>query len=238
MKRTAVIAVLMIVLCLPLASAYDESELEYEGCEYRGTELWCLQPAVVFGIIATMTDDVWCYSSEENLTCAGAECADHLDVGCFSMLETYDNIDILAEWAVFSDADSTVEDIRMEYETKTILAGEHGAVINPWEVDFIECELISEESVVICPYNNTKLFFDGNAMIIEDFDTVFLVVDIISEEEIFDLGGFFSENILYIGLIIVLIIVAFFVLKPKKNPFDQPVRKTRAPKRRKSRKTP
>ena len=236
MKRIlSVILFLVLISTVQTVGAQEVSEedMGVYGCEYRGNDIYCPQPTFVLEVTGTVVDDLWCFSTTENLSCSPDECAEYIDVGCFTLFELDEKMEVEMEWISVTPG---YYDMKSEFDSHVIDTGEYEAIVDPNEIDFAGCDVISDESLVICPYNNTRLRFDG-AILITDLGTDFLIIEILEEEE--TTGGiteFFSQNIIYIALIVLIIIVVIQVFKPKKKESTGKVGRAGKPKRKRTRK--
>lgn len=213
MKKVILVVVLISIL-IPMNIAQEDEIGDY-GCEYKNGKIYCPEPAFLLGVEGTITDDIWCYSTEEELSCSGDDCIEYLDIGCFTLFKIDEIMEVEVEWV---HAAPLTGEISRLYETEIIEPEEYEAAINPYAINFAQCDVIGDESTIICPYNNTYVYFDG-AVLVSDLGVGFLIMEILAEGEgaEFDFTSFFSDNIIYIALIVVIAIAAIQMSRPKKK---------------------
>jgi len=223
-KRTALAFAFVLLLSAIGYSYMDLSNASDQGCEDT-TGVWrCHIPAPINGS-AAFVESVACFSTE----------ADSFDKGCYGGLELTKSVSVSdCTYSVTDDKEfvyNPCEKVSLAKGTAIL------AMIDPAQLDMTGCDDYQEGTIYVkeCPMDGKEVAFEG-LIVLGDEESQAVLVTGISKSG-FDFMSFLVGNLLYIILIIVIVIVAYWVFMPHKPMFKErkPVKEAPAPKKYQSR---
>lgn len=195
-----------LILLAFAATGLAQMDIAEYGCEYRGLDLYCLQPSFVFDGQAKFVEDVFCIISSETVYCEGAECADYMDGGCFSTIQFAADLTATLTYNV-----ARGEEVEKVDESYALFANtDYGAAINPDMINYDLCDR-GVNGTVTCTYNRTEFSMNATVLLSED-EVMFVIIDM-SRVPKYDFSDFLSENWVYIILIIAIIAAVYWIKK-------------------------
>jgi hypothetical protein len=180
----------------------DLSNLTDQGCE-NSTGVWrCPFGSHIANAQAVFDGEIGCFST----------LADSIDKGCYAIIE-------LQKPVLIDDCTFSVDDNRnYVYNPCENVTLDNGTVMfaafDPKQIAGLNCEQTLQDTiyVTVCYVNNSKITFDGAVSLIADDPSVWITNMTISS---FDLKVFILNNLVYILLIIVILLVASWVFVPR-----------------------
>ena len=197
---------LLIVMFMGVAFSVfnDLSNASDYGCE-NSTGIWrCHTPAVLSNAYGKFSGDIACFSTEASL----------IDQGCFSAIELQQNV-------YTKDCTYSFNDNQLVYNPCDNIVLNKGELIpitlDPKDLDLSECDAFTVNTTYVhqCGVDGKSIKFDG----VMDTTNMSALLIFITKMEFqgFDIWAFIMSNLLYIVLVIVIIIIAYWVFAPRKT---------------------
>ncbi|GEM_PF-4628868 len=194
---------LLFALVLLASVSFALSNLKDFGCEYKTDgSAYCPDLTFTDKVPLHMTEDVYCISTL-NQSCSGQTCANVSDVGCAGSAEIktpiqFDNCqapaDVSQDKACTPTTLSSGSPITLLFDTKSI--------------DFSKCHQTDIAGLlqVECPYNGKD--FTATLGFFNESDIAFVVKETTA-------AGITFETAVYGGLVIVILLLAYWVFSGK-----------------------
>lgn len=209
MKIQLSLIIAAIILTTLLSSVGISKTLADFGCQQTGGQWYCPDFTYIDNVKLKLTDNVGCYSSIEGATCTN-NCASIVDIGCFAIAQVLE--DKSFQVCQKKITNSTVES---GYCRNEKLSSGDGILLalDPNSMDYSNCQKTSLTSIysIECPMNGIEM--TANLAFYGENDTAF----VISYSAPTGVGGFVSDNLLYIVLVVIVIIVAYWALYQNKG---------------------
>jgi hypothetical protein len=220
MKKMA-FAIFLSLLLVNVYSYYDTPT--EQNCYYSAGTLVCQTPAALTDAVAVISEGVTCFS--DNGT--------YPDYGCFATIAFAKNTNILnctyhveyvapendyeREMLAISNQTMKFELVYDPCKNVTIEKGDvYFAEIKPEEIDYSSCPMSVNDSVYVidCPLAGKEVTFSGTLQKVSGEDMVFIVG--INKANEFNLLKFILENLIYIVLVLIIIVLLYWIFSPHK----------------------
>lgn len=214
MARKTILVKAIFAAWLLLVFAAQAYGLTFEdvGCSaVEGGTLCPKDPLITADLV--FTSEITCLSS--NTTgCTGADCADIIDIGCYSTMKP-------AKPITFQVCSDLVQSNGTTYDyscSDQVVTNEYDAIIVPDAIDFTQCTKTLDAAVdaddvslyvIQCPKVTGKTVSYFGSFVNETF----FVAEYTATEG-FDAAAFFSQNAAYIILVIALAAVLAWFFRP------------------------
>ena len=196
----------------------DLSNLTEQGCE-DATGIWrCHIDTQINNASGKFVGDIGCFSTSSN----------SVDKGCFGALE-------LQNTAYMKDCTySVTEDREFVYHPCEMVSFNKGYVlpvlIDPGQVDLSNCDKFQEEGIYVnqCPADGKEVVFSGLINLADNESNIAIVTEM--RWAGIDWFSLIINNIVYIVLVAVIIVIAYWVFAPHKPMFKERTATERAEK--------
>jgi len=199
MKKVFLLVLLVnVAFCVPI-----EFNLTEQGCENVGGVWTCHLPAETTGLAVKFVGDIACFSNVST------------EIGsCFSAVELQKTVNVDdCTYSIGADRETTYNDCQKVAINKgTVML----AFIDSEQIGVFDCKNFQEETIYVtqCSANSTVGTMDGLVSLGGEEDTVLIVTSM--SPKLFSLTGFVMDNLIYIVLVALIIIVAYWVFAPHK----------------------
>jgi len=197
--------IILLSLLLFVSFGYtliDTNELNLDNCEGTGNNLVCHSPTKIDGA-GTLIDDLDCFS----------DAPDSFNKGCYITFTL--NQDSVVSDCTFS-ANNVTKEITYNacqsviIKKETILVG----LVNPNNFDYSTCTKYEDNGVYVmyCQWNNTAIKFSG-VMNLADNEGYLVIITQLDLNN-FDLWKLILNNLIYIILIAIILIIVYWMFIP------------------------
>lgn len=203
MKKILLLTIILISVSLAQTTPEDY------GCKNMTYYYLCPEIALIDNLKITLTSNITCISTDKTATCVN-DCAPIIDYGCMATVKI--NEPFTFERCYYSMTNDTL------YENKGTCASEildhetyYVAMLDPSFIDYSLCNKYVNDSVyrIDCPYYGKELTINGSI----DEEGIVLMGFEVSEKK--DITAWIAENIIYLALIALTLIVFAWATKTK-----------------------
>ncbi len=200
MKKVFLLVLLVnVAFCVP-----DEFNLTEQGCEESGGVWTCHLPADATGLAVKFVGDIGCFSNVS--TEVGA---------CVSAVELQKTVNVDdCTYSIGADRETTYNDCQKVAVNKGTLML---TFIDSEDIGVFDCKKFQEDAIYVtqCSANSTEATVDGLISLGVGEEYTILAVASMSPQ-IFSLTGLIMDNLVYIILVALIIVVAYWVFAPHK----------------------
>jgi len=195
---------LLLILLVGVAFGLDLSD---QNCENVSNTWVCQKEIMVDNATGFLKDNIGCFSTDGN----------YPDLGCLAAIELQK--DVKVQNCKYTVTESTIESLPCG--TETLSKGDSFvSSVDPALLDLSSCQKYQNDTLYIseCALMGKEIVFSGFIERAYGDDVLFVTDMKITS---FDLSKTIMENLVYIALIIIIIIVAYWVFAPHKPMYKE-----------------
>jgi hypothetical protein len=192
----------VILLALLVGVAFAQLDLSDQNCENVSNTWICQKEIIVSNATGFLKDNIGCFSTDGN----------YPDLGCLAAIELQK--DVKVQNCKYTVTESNIESLPCE--TETLSKGDSFvSSVDPALLDLSSCQKYQNDTLYIteCSVMGKEIVFSGFIERAYGEDVLFVTDMKITS---FDLSKAIMENLVYIVLIIIIIVMAYWVFAPHK----------------------